>query len=456
MSLSADISTQLVWALANTEAQFAGETVIRPMHLFLGILKVVDAKFLTQLHDVDIPDSERKNLAEVAKQVRHYLEMSADEITRLRRSLRGQLRKGKPEPAEIRMLHRSEESRDVFRVAGGRVVQSGGVSVSALHLAESLFETGYVSLDNIKRPSTRPSSKGAMWEVVDDGKSRGGRRFSDWFGRNLTRLSSEGGLAPFEGREAELRKMLRILSRTSKRHIAVIGKAGVGKTSMVEGLAATLARRKAAGRLSDCEVLELHGSDIASDCSSEAELSRRVSHLFRILSRHKSAIFSLDELQGLFPGHLKPDAAHALLASILADDITPCVVTCLCDTWTALSRSAPSLARLFHVIELDDPPAADCRRIAESWAKRIGEAQRVSFTPDAMESILQAAGRLPIERGMADKIVDLIENAATYVKVSGLSSGTIHKDITPLDVTTALAEHYGIRDVNVPRRFDGA
>jgi hypothetical protein len=146
MSLSVDISTQLVWALANTEAQFAGETVIRPLHLFLGILKVVDAKFLTQLHDVDIPDAERKNLAEVAKQIRHYLEMSADEVTRLRRSLRGQLRKGKPEPNEIRMLHRSEESRDVFRVAGGRVVQSGGASVSALHLAESLFETGYVSL----------------------------------------------------------------------------------------------------------------------------------------------------------------------------------------------------------------------------------------------------------------------------------------------------------------------
>ncbi len=451
MSLSADTSTQLVWALANTEAQFAGETVIRPMHLFLGILKVVDAKFMTQLHDVDIPDAERKNLAEVAKQIRHYLEMSADEITRLRRSLRGQLRKGKPEPGEIRMLHRSEESRDVFRVAGGRVVQSGGASVSALHLAESLFETGYVSLDNIKRPNSRPSSKGAMWEVVDDGKSRGGRRFSDWFGRNLTRLSSEGGLDPFEGREDALRKMLRILSRTSKRHIAVIGKAGVGKTSLVEGLAAMLTQRKPAGRLSDCEVLELHGSDIASDCSSEAELSRRLSHLFRVLSRHKAAIFSLDELQGLFPGHLKPDAAHTLLASILADDTTPCIVTCLCETWDALKKSAPSLARLFHEIELDDPPAADCRRIAESWAKKIGEVQRVTFTPNAVEAVLEAVGKLPVERGMPDRIVDLIENAATFVKVSGLSSGTTRKEITAADVATVLAEHYGLCEQRAPR-----
>jgi ATP-dependent Clp protease ATP-binding subunit ClpC len=323
------------------------------------------------------------------------------------------------------------------------VVQSGGAAVSALHLAESLFETGHVSLDNIKRPSARPSSKGAMWEVVHDGKSRGGRRFSDWFGRNLTRLSSEGGLVPFEGREDELRKMLRILSRTSKRHIAVIGKAGVGKTSLVEGLAAMLVRGKSTGRLSDCEVLELHGSDIASDCSSEAELSRRISHLFRVLSRHKAAIFSLDELQGLFPGHLKPDAAHALLTSILADDTTPCVVTCLCDTWTVLSRNAPSLARLFHVIELDDPPAADCRRIAESWAKRIGEAQRVSFTPDAMESILKAARRLSIERGMPDRIVDLIENAATWVKIAGLCKGSTQKAVTAVDIRALVEEHCG-------------
>jgi len=245
--------------------------------------------------------------------------------------------------------------------------------------------------------------------------------------------------------------MLRILSRTSKRHIAVIGKAGVGKTSLVEGLAAMLARKTPTGRLIDCEVLELHGSDIASDCSSEAELSRRISHLFRVLSRHKAAIFSLDELQGLFPGHLKADAAHALLASILADDTTPCVVTCFCDTWAALSKNAPSLARLFHVIELDDPPAADCRRIAESWAKRIGEAQRVRFTPDAMESILKAAGRLPIERGMPDRIVDLIENAATFVKVSGLSSGSARKEITEADIATVLAEHYGIREQRAPR-----
>lgn len=444
MSLRADVSTQLVWALANTEAQFAGETEIRPIHLFLGILKIIDAKFIKQLHNVDIPDSERKNLAEIAKQVRHYLEMSSDEITRLRRSLRMQLRKGKPEPGEIRMLHRSEESRDVFRVAGGRATQSGSVSLSALHLVESLFETGYVSLDNIKRPTTRPSSKGAMWEILDDGKSRGGRCFTDWVGRNLTQLASEGRLAPFEGREGELRKMLRILNRTSKRHIAIIGKAGIGKTSLVEGLATMLTQKKPTGLLSDCEALELHGSEIASDCNSEAELSRRISQLFRVLSQHKSAIFFLDELQGLFPGHLKPDAAHALLASILADDSTPCIVTCLCDTWTALSKNAPSLARLFHVIEVDDPPAADCRRIAESWAKRIGEAQRVSFTPGAIESILKAAVSLPDERGMADRIVDLIENTATFVKVARLSSGTARKDITDRDVAAVLAEHYGI------------
>lgn len=451
MSLHADTSTQLTWAIANTEAQFAGENQIRPMHLFLGILKIVDPKFITQLHDVKLPEEERKNLCEIAKQIRHYLEMSVEEITRLRRSLRRQLRKGKSQPGNIHMLHRSEESRDVFRVAGEIVVQAGGQSLSALHLTESLFETGYVSLDSTKRPPTRPESKGAMWEVVDDGKNHSRRRFADWFGRNLTQMAAEGRLAPFEGREGELRKMLRIIARTSKRHLAVIGGAGTGKTSLVEGLARMLVKKKAGEELLDCEILELHGSDVASDCGNEAELSRRLSHLFQILNRHKSAVFFLDDLQGLFPGHLNPDAAHALLATLLSDDTIPCIVTCLGETWRSLTQSAPSLTRLLHVIELDDPPMADCRRIATAWAKRIGDAQRVAFTPDAVEAILKVAGTLPIDRGIPDRIVDLIENAATFVKVSGMSSGSVRKELTGEDIKNVLEEHYGKRDQRAPR-----
>lgn len=451
MSVRADISVQLVWAIANTEAQFAGETQIRPMHLFLGILKVIDPKFATHLRDVEMPDEERKNLAEVAKQIRHFLEMSIEEITRLRRSLREQLRKGKPEPAEIRMLHRSEESREGFRIAGGKVVQSGDVSFSALHLAESLFETGYVSLDSIKRPPTRPSTKGARWEVVEDGKDHGGRRFYDWFGRNLTRMASEGRLAPFEGRDDVLRKMLRILARTNKRHIAVIGKPGVGKTAVVEGLAAMLARRKPTGRLINCEILELHGSDIASDCSRESEVSRRISYLFRLLNRRKTAVFFLDDLHGLFPGHLKSDAVLALLTTLLADGATPCIVTSLNETWAALTNNAPSLTRLFNIVQLDDPPPADCRRIVAAWAKRIGDVQRTIFATEAVDAILDMAGNLPAERAMPDKIVDLIENIATFVKVSSLSSGSRPHKVTEADVKTVLAEHYGIRIERAPR-----
>ncbi len=454
MNLSADISTQLVWALANTEAHFAGETVIRPVHFFLGILKVIDANFLTQLQGVDMSADDRKKLRAVAKQVRHFLEMPASEITRLRRSLRGQLRKGKQAPGEFRMLHRSDESRDVFRVAGERAVQAGGATVSALHLTAALFATGHVSLDNIKHPIDLPSSKDAKWKVVDDLKRNDDREYIDWFGRNLTQLSVEGGLAPFEGREDELRKMLRTLNRTAKRHIAVIGRAGVGKTSLVEGLASLLARRKAADHLRDCEVLELHGSDIASDCGSEAELSRRINHLFRLLSRNKSVILFLDDLQGLFPGHLKPDAAYALLATLLSDDIIPCVVTCLDESWASLKERAPTLARLFNVIELDDPSTADCRRIANAWAVRIGEAQGVRLAPDAIEAILQAVRCLPSERGMTDRIVDFIENTATFVKVAGLSSGSTRRDVTIADVTTVLAEHYGIREQQAPLGFE--
>jgi ATP-dependent Clp protease ATP-binding subunit ClpA len=451
MSVRTDISIQLVWAIANTEANLAGETRIRPVHFFLGILKLVDPHFLKQLDGVTIPDEERSGLGELSKQIRHYLEMRVEEITRLRRSLRAGLREGKPGQGEIRMLHRTEDSRGVFHEAVAKVVQAGGTTLSALQLAEALFDSGCVNLESLKRPRARPSSKGAKWEILDDGHAKPGTRFTEWCGRNLSRLAHENKLPPFEGREGELRKMLRILTRTGTRHIAVVGKPGVGKTALVEGLARTLLGKKTPHSLTDCELLELHGSDIASDCEGAAEVCRRLSHLFRLLSRRGSAILVLDDFNGLFPAHLKPDAIFALLTTILAEQVTPCIVTTAPAMWKELAAKAPSLARRFHVVQLADPSQQECRDLADAWSKKIAAAQGITFEPAAIAAIVRAASEMPEARAMPDRIVDLIESAATFVTVSALTSGTARKEVTPADITAVLAEQYGIEAEEAPR-----
>lgn len=451
MSVRTDISVQLVWAIANTEANLAGETHILPAHFFLGILKLSDPCFLKQLNGVAIPEDERRALGCLSKQIRHYLEMSVEEATRLRRSLRDNLRAGKSARKEIRMLHRAENSRSVFRQAVAKVIQAGENTLSALHLAEALFDTGCVSLDSLKRPQIRPSSKGAKWEMVDDQSAKKDTRIAEWFGRNLSRLVREGGLAPFEGRKNEVKKMLRILSRTGRRHIAVLGKPGVGKTALVEGLAKSLSRKEAPPELAACEVLELHGSDVASDCEGEAEVCRRLSFLIRLFSRRKSVIFVLDDFYGLCPAHLNHDAILALLTTALAENVTPWIVTITPAKWQQLKEEAPSLTRRFSVVQLDDPPLEECRQIADAWSKRIAAAQGITFQASAIAAILKAAGEMPEERAMPDRIVDLVESAATFVKVSAMTSGTARQEVQIEDISAVLAEQYGIESDRVPR-----
>lgn len=452
MSMHADSSVQLAWAIANTEANLAGETHIHPVHLFLGILKVIDPHFLKQLEGVNLPDDERAKLVEISKHVRQYLEMSIEDVTRLRRSLRGDLREGQPAQVEIHMLHRSDESRAVFQAAMQKIAQGGGTSLSVLDLVEALFQTGSINLAGLKKPKGRPSSRGAQWEVIEkDGKSER-RNFAQWFGRNLSRLSAENNLGPFVGREGELRQLIRALSRTTRRHVAILGVPGVGKTSLVEGLASILLTKKAPAAIKHVQVLEIHGSDIAADCAGEAELSKRLMRLFSILHRQPGSILFLDEFPGLFPAHLKPQAALTLLTSILSENRTPCLVASTKKQWDELIDADPSFARQFHILHLENPTSADCRELASVWAKRIAAIQSVQFSEESIAAVLKAAEKnLPKDRAMPDKIVDLLESAATYVKVSSLSSKSGHSEVKAADVQAVLSEHFGIREERAPR-----
>jgi ATP-dependent Clp protease ATP-binding subunit ClpA len=103
------------------------------------------------------------------------------------------------------------------------------------------------------------------------------------------------------------------------------------------------------------------------------------------------------------------------------------------------------------VVQLADPSQEECRDLADAWSKKIAAAQGITFEPAAVAAIVRAASDMPEERAMPDRIVDLIESAATFVKVSALTSGTARKEVTPADIAAVLAEQYGIRAEEAPR-----
>lgn len=161
MSLHVETSVQLVWALANAEAHSAGDDQIRPVHLFLGVLKVIDPSFQQMLQESGLPASEQKMLVMQAKQVRQYLEMSTPEVTRLRRSLRTKIRAGKISNKANGLLHRSAEAKKLFAVAADKTEGDGRGSLSILDLVESLFESGALKSAMPKGKSPGSQSEGS-------------------------------------------------------------------------------------------------------------------------------------------------------------------------------------------------------------------------------------------------------------------------------------------------------
>jgi ATP-dependent Clp protease ATP-binding subunit ClpA len=188
----------------------------------------------------------------------------------------------------------------------------------------------------------------------------------------------------------------------------------------------------------------MHGTDIASDCETETRLNRRLTRLFEVVGRMEKTVLFIDDLHGMFPPNLRPDATYALLATILGENDPPVIVTTTPEQWTQLKQSAPSLCRHFQAMELADPTPADCQGIADAWAKHMAKTQGITFAPEALRLALQSVPLLPHDRALPDRIVDLLENAITLVKVSQFSSKGANRELTTKDIQTVLSENYGL------------
>ena len=168
MALMVETSGQLVWAVANTEACLAGSETIQPTHFWLGVLKLVDKHLPRVLHTLDCEDALKREVVETAQEVKRYLEIDEERAAKLRRALRKKLRKATSEKtaSSVRVLHRSKEARSVFAYAGEIAHQAGGKSVSALHIARALFDTGYITVKGLTPgSSTDHPSDGARWKI---------------------------------------------------------------------------------------------------------------------------------------------------------------------------------------------------------------------------------------------------------------------------------------------------
>ncbi len=256
-------------------------------------------------------------------------------------------------------------------------------------------------------------------------------------GRNLTIEAAAGRLDPIVGREREMERIADVLNKRRANSPCLVGPPGVGKTAIVEGLAARLAAGEAPG-LADRIVVEIRPGDLLSGTSLRGALSERFGELREEISGQDGrVVLFLDEIHVLL-GSADASEAVAELKDAFGRGELPCIAATTREEYSRHVESDPALARRFTLVEIDEPSEEDAVAVLESLAPAYEEHHGTRITSEAISAAVRLSARYVQDRALPDKAVALLDLAGARTRRSD------REEISRLDVAQVLSEQIGV------------
>ncbi len=241
----------------------------------------------------------------------------------------------------------------------------------------------------------------------------------DTFGRDLTKLAREGKLDPVIGRETEIERVIQILSRRTKNNPCLIGEPGVGKTAIVEGLAQLIVEGNVPDILRDKRLVTLELSAVVAGTKYRGEFEERLRKLMVELQQAGNVIIFIDELHtiigaGAAEGAI--DASNILKPALAKGELQTIGATTL-DEYRKYIERDPALERRFQSITVGEPTKEESLDILKGLRDRYEAHHRVKITDEALEAAVKLGDRYISDRYLPDKAIDLIDEAASRVRL---------------------------------------
>jgi len=253
----------------------------------------------------------------------------------------------------------------------------------------------------------------------------------DTFGRELTEMAEEGKLDPVIGREKEIERVIQILSRRTKNNPVLIGEPGVGKTAIVEGLAQRIVEAKVPEILSDRRVITLDMGALVAGSKYRGEFEDRLKKVMDEIRQAGDVILFIDEMHtiigaGAAEGAI--DAANILKPALARGELQAIGATTLDEYRKHVEKDA-ALERRFQPIMVDEPNVDETIDILRGLRDRYEAHHRVEITDSAIESAARLSDRYVSDRFMPDKAIDLIDEAASRVRLQSFVAPPELKDL---------------------------
>lgn len=254
--------------------------------------------------------------------------------------------------------------------------------------------------------------------VVSEGK--GGTPNLDEYSRDLTALDKEGKLDPVIGRDKEIQRVIQVLSRRTKNNPVLIGEPGVGKTAIVEGLAERINKEEVPELLLNKRVISLDLSAMVAGTKYRGEFEKRLKSVMNDIQKSGDVLLFIDELHTLIGAGAAEgaiDAANILKPALARGEIQTIGATTL-DEYRKYFEKDAALERRFQSIMIDENTVEESIDILKGLRDSYEAHHRVHITDESIVSAVKLSDRYIQDRFLPDKAIDLIDEAASKVRLS--------------------------------------
>jgi ATP-dependent Clp protease ATP-binding subunit ClpC len=394
-----------VLALAQEEAEKSHHSYIGTEHVLLGLLREGDgiaAKVLSNL-GVEIDKVRQTVESLLGRDKGLFVQQQIIPTSRVKKVIEISFEEAR------RMGHNYVGSEHLLL---GLLAEGEGIA------AQVLQDLG-ASLDKVRAEIERLHHGSTVEDTEPPPKKPSKTPLLDQFGRDLTELARKNSLDPVIGREAEIERVIQILSRRTKNNPALVGEAGVGKTAIAEGLAQLIMLGDVPESLMNKRVLTLDVGALVAGTKYRGEFEERLKRILDEIRSSREVVLFIDELHTVVGAGAAEGAidAASILKPALARGEIQCIGATTLNEYRKYIEKDAALERRFQPVFVDQPTMLETIDILQGVKSLYEKHHRVTITDAAVRAAAVMGDRYVADRAFPDKAIDLIDEGSARVRM---------------------------------------